>query len=306
MDPAAVIGRQWQALVWHPDHRGSFNSFYDATHDDMACWGIASICSSVLLLAAYGVFPSVRRTPGWQFLYSSLCEIYVAAGFVFISLLDRHDVAHLDVERLICAEYRTQLLSVLAMEMAANCWRLFMFVDLIVVYHNPFWPETTRPLYHVIVVAAALVWALALSNTGVLCGTSDEDGGGGPRGYINSVNLSTLTWGLIYLPFLMFVLLGGSLYVAVRTLLSRDKWTAGTFPTAATSQDCGAVLRRGLTCDGGHFPDRSTNQIKSLARQRVMQHCWFYLMLYGTLLGVLAAGYANYQLFGREVAKPQP
>jgi hypothetical protein len=29
-------------------------------------------------------------------------------------------------------------------------------------------------------------------------------------------------------------------------------------------------------------------------------------MLYGTLLGVLAAGYANYQLFGREVAKPQP
>ena len=51
----------------------------------------------------------MRRTPGWQFLYSSICEIYVAAGLVALSVLSQSlgDGPH-DLERLMCAGRRDE------------------------------------------------------------------------------------------------------------------------------------------------------------------------------------------------------
>ena len=68
--------------------RGGLNAFLAETHRDLTVWGVASMCASTLLLLAYSCIPRVRRTPGWQFLYSSLCEIFVAGGFVVLSLVD--------------------------------------------------------------------------------------------------------------------------------------------------------------------------------------------------------------------------
>eukprot|EP00962_Isochrysis_galbana_P004099 scaffold1141_cov128-Isochrysis_galbana.AAC.20 len=58
----------------------AFAHFFAAAHADLAVWGIASCCCSVLLLLTCWWLPDVRRTPGWQFLYSSLYEIYCSAG----------------------------------------------------------------------------------------------------------------------------------------------------------------------------------------------------------------------------------
>jgi hypothetical protein len=159
------------------------------------------------------------------------------------------------VEHLICSAYLPLLVTVLAADMGANCWRLLMYVDLIVVYHNPFLPNTARPLYHVAVLLVAVFWGLAISDTDVLCTSADASG---------SLNLQTLTWGLVYAPFFLFVVCGGGLYAAVAWLLSRDEQ---------------------------HRP------ISLLARQRVMKHCLLYLLLYGLLFGALAAAYANFRLF---------
>jgi len=130
-----------------------------------------------------------------------------------------------------------------------------MYVDLIVVYHNPFVPKA-HPVYHSLVLAAAASWAFAASTTSMLCGSSEES---------SSLNVVTLTWGLVYAPFLLFVVFGGGLYAAVAALLARDQ--------------------------------SHNSSISQLARQRVMRHCLMYLLLYGLLLGLLAASYANYQLF---------
>ena len=56
--------------------RGALNAFISETHRDVTSWGVASICSSALLLLAYSYLPRVRRTPGWHFLYSSLSVSY--------------------------------------------------------------------------------------------------------------------------------------------------------------------------------------------------------------------------------------
>ena len=195
--------------------RNGLNAFYAETHRDLTTWGIASICSSVLLLLAYYCVPRVRRTPGWQFLYSSVCEIYVAGGFVALSLVgtDSAGTNAFNVEHLLCNEYSSLMLSVLGFDMAANSWRLFMYVDLIVVYHNPFWSNAGKRVYHLIVFLIAAAWVLTIRSTDVLC-SGEEDG---------DVNVLNLTWGLVYGPFLLFVLLGGSLYVAVKALLSREE-----------------------------------------------------------------------------------
>ena len=186
--------------------RNSFplNEFVAAVREDITGWCVAAIVSSVLLLLVYSALPDVRRTPGWQFLFSSICEIYVAVGFLVLSLDDEAQVDPAsgipDVERMLCADYRMLVITVLAFDAAANNWRLLMYVDLIVVYHNPFRPNTARPLYHVLVSLTALAWATAISQKDMLC--LDASG---------SINLSTLTWGLVYAPFLLFVLLGSGL-----------------------------------------------------------------------------------------------
>ena len=258
---AEVLRPYWAPV--EASGRGSLNAFFSDVHGKITAWGIASMISSALLLLAYSYSPRVRRTPGWHFLYSSLCEIYVSFGFVLLSLAG--DGGHrpgFDLEHAMCHEYNTLLLSILGFDMAANGWRLFMFVDLIVVYHNPFWPHTTRPVYHVIVAGMAGVWVLTIRNTDLLCLAQGDA----------SVNVLTLTWGLVYAPFVLFVLLGGSLYIMVSALLSRDK---------------------------------TNTHLARLTRQRVMRHCLFYLLLYGVLLGVLSAGYANYQYFSTPLATRQ-
>ena len=177
--------------------RGGLNEFYAVTQHELTLWGIASVCASSCLLLAYFCFPRVRRTPGWQFLYSSLCEIYVASGFIVLSLIGKSGPnAVVDVEKLVCGEYSTLLLSILGFDMAANSWRLFIYVDLIVVYHNPFRPNTARPLYHLLVALIVTLWLFTVSSSGVLCSVDAS----------SSVNLLTLTWGLVYAPFLLFVL----------------------------------------------------------------------------------------------------
>ena len=212
-----------------------FAQFYAAAHTDLLVWGSLSCCCSILLLVTYYIFPDVRRTPGWQFLYSSLYDLYASAGFVAIALLgspSASDAAiHLPlppgllpagvaeddpdvVEHAICAAYLPLFVSFLAADMGANCWRLLMYVDLIVVYHNPFRTTTGRPLYHIAVLLAAALWALALSDTSVLCTSSDGSG---------SLNLQTLTVSLVYAPFCLFVFGGGTLYSVVAWLLSHDK-----------------------------------------------------------------------------------
>ena len=82
------------------------------------------------------------------------------------------------------------------------------------VYHNPFEPNTARPLYHFLVIAAAGAWAATISNSRLLCTYSETS---------SSLNVMTLTWGLVYAPFLLFFIVGGSLYAAVSALLSRDR-----------------------------------------------------------------------------------
>ena len=57
-----------------------------AVREDITAWCVAAIVSSALLLLVYSALPDVRRTPGWQFLFSSICEIYVAVGFLVLSL----------------------------------------------------------------------------------------------------------------------------------------------------------------------------------------------------------------------------
>ena len=133
-----------------------------------------------------------------------------------------------------CVDYPKLLVSVLAFDMGANTWRLLMYVDLIVVYytdrstclirkanastclirkvnarryvdlivvyHNPFEPNTARPLYHVLVVVAAGAWAVTISNSRLLCTSSETS---------SSLNVMTLTWGLVYAPFLLFLVVGG-------------------------------------------------------------------------------------------------
>ena len=74
--------------------RNSFplNEFVAAVREDITGWCVAAIVSSVLLLLVYSALPDVRRTPGWQFLFSSICEIYVAVGFLVLSLDDEAQV----------------------------------------------------------------------------------------------------------------------------------------------------------------------------------------------------------------------
>ena len=191
------------------------NRFVSETRGELRVWAVAAILSSALLLILYSCLPDLRRTPGWQFLYSSLCEIVVSAGFVVLTLIAapaasyEAEVSLPNVEHLLCAEYRPLLLTILAFDVAANSWRLLMYLDLIVVYHNPFRPNTARPLYHIGVALIASLSALGMSGSGLLCAPDSDQ-----------VNLLTLTWELIYAPFLLFVLIGGSLYVAVKALLS--------------------------------------------------------------------------------------
>ena len=204
-------------MVYQDDlGRESFplNEFVAAVRGDITAWCIAAIVSSALLLLVYSALPDVRRTPGWQFLFSSICEIYVAVGFLVLSLDEAQvdpESGLPDVERMLCADYRSLVVSVLAFDSAANTWRLLMYVDpplhplsthvyarhstllyarhsthlcarlctrlcaracryvdLIVVYHNPFRPNTARPLYHVLVSLTALAWATAISQKDVL------------------------------------------------------------------------------------------------------------------------------------------
>ena len=249
------------------------NAFYFYTRENLFWWGFASIWADLLLLLLYYYVPRVRRTPGWLILFSSVCEIYVAAGFVALALIG--DGAHqpamditvdgepaINIELQLCQNYRHLLLSILGFDMAAHSWKLLMYVDLIVVYHNPFRPNTARPLYHLAVVALACAWVVIFSSTDVLCASNDDYG---------RINVFTLTWAFVYAPCMLFVLLGGSLYLAVKTLLSYDK---------------------------------SSNRISKLARERVMHHCFFYLLLYGALLGLLAIGSASYQLLATSPLPP--
>ena len=104
---------------------GPLNEFVAAVREDITAWCIAAIVSSALLLLVYSCLPDVRRTPGWQFLFSSICEIYVAVGFLVLSL----DEAQVDpatgipdVERMLCADYRVLVITVLAFDAAANNW----------------------------------------------------------------------------------------------------------------------------------------------------------------------------------------
>ena len=207
-----AVGRELLATA------APLNSFFFVTALDFALWGTLAIASSVLLLILYSCFPDLRRTPGWQFLFSSLCEIVVSVGFVCLSLIalpavppDEEPLVPTDLEHLLCAEYRPLLLTILAFDVAANSWRLLMYLDLIVVYHNPFRPNTWRPLYHIFVALIATLSAVGMSSSGLLCPQSEH------------VNVLTLTWGLIYAPFLLFVAVGGSLYAAVKALLSRGE-----------------------------------------------------------------------------------
>lgn len=252
----AIDAMETVASISFEQGRGSLNAFFSVVHTKITAWGIASMVASALLLLAYSYSPRVRRTPGWHFLYSSICEFYVSFGIVSLSLAgDSGNEPDFDLEHAMCHEYNTLLLSILGFDMAANGWRLFMFVDLIVVYHNPFWPhQHGRPIYHVFVGGLALSWVIVIHKTDLLC-LAASDG---------SVNVLTLTWGLVYAPFILFVLLGGSLYIMVKALLSRHK---------------------------------TNTHLARLTRQRVMRHCLFYLVLYGVMLGVLSAGYANYQYF---------
>ena len=200
---------------------GGLDAFLTEVHRDIAFWGCLSIVTSSLLLLSYSCLKHVRRTPGWLFLYSTMCDMYVAGGFVVLTLASANandSDPSANMEHLVCGEYSLLLLTVLGFDMAANAWRLFMYVDLIVVYHNPFRPNTARPLYHLLVLAIAILWLLAIYSSDALCSADD-----GADGSLSTVNVLTLTWGLVYGPFLLFVLLGGSLYVAVKALLSRDK-----------------------------------------------------------------------------------
>ena len=80
-----------------------------------------------------------------------------------------------------------------------------MYVDLIVVY-QPVRSNTARPLYHVVVAAVASL-CIAVSHD-VLCSADSAnatDDASQPAVMRDGVNVFTLTWGLVYAPFLLFV-----------------------------------------------------------------------------------------------------
>ena len=162
------------------DPTGIMNAFFSVTHRHITAWGIASICSSVLFLLAYTWLPRVRRTPGWHFFYSSLCDICVAIGFVSLSLIGgtQPDQYQVDVEHAVCNEQKAMMMLILGFDMAANGWRLFMFVDLIVVYYNPFWPDAFRPLYYLLITLISGLWVFIMRQSDLLCSSSSDSGGG--------------------------------------------------------------------------------------------------------------------------------
>lgn len=309
----------------------SLDSFYKLAHHDIAAWGTASIASSILLIATYGALPDVRRTPGWQFLYSSICEIFVSGGFVILSSIEHGDAdrstALPDIEHLVCAEYKPLLGSVLAFDAAANSWRLLMYVDLIVVYHNPFRPNTARPLYHVVVAAVASLWALAVSHTTVLCSADSAnatDDASQPAVMRDGVNVFTLTWGLVYAPFLLFVVLGSTLSLAVQAthlapqyprshaasgsmavgFPDRCELTSRTPSRRRYSREMNQAAPSSLASPGSASCSIaccisaciSGNETNPASGPALFARPYTRPCRYGVLLGLLAVGYANFQL----------
>lgn len=309
------------------DPTGIMNAFFSVTHRHITAWGIASICSSVLFLLAYTWLPRVRRTPGWHFFYSSLCDICVAIGFVSLSLIGgtQPDQYQVDVEHAVCNEQKAMMMLILGFDMAANGWRLFMFVDLIVVYYNPFWPDAFRPLYYLLITLISGLWVFIMRQSDLLCSSSSD-----------SVNVLTLMWALGYMPFLLFVVLGGGLYVVVKTLLSRDKsinlianiarQRVHADAPSAVAEHRPLLHRPLLHRPLAHRHLRTDTCAQTLAHRpllphrwptafvlcpcagaclsvccptghslQVMQHLFFYLLMYGLLFGLLSVAYANFQ-----------
>lgn len=78
-------------------------------------WSCASLACCLLFFGCYSALPSVRQTPGWQLLRSTVCELIESCLWLAISCT-RRQYAHLIWPPL------------LACDIAANGLRLTMYV----------------------------------------------------------------------------------------------------------------------------------------------------------------------------------
>mmetsp|Transcript_57354 Transcript_57354/g.166524 ORF Transcript_57354/g.166524 Transcript_57354/m.166524 type:complete len:926 (+) Transcript_57354:133-2910(+) len=211
---------------------------------------IASYVASILFLILYVKHQRVRRMPGWVMSRATCCELVSSLSFILLYLAgDPVQLPHPSAMR-----GHLQLaftVSIMAAEGAAYTWRLVMYLHLLAIYFNPFSPDRYRILYPVLVVVSAIFSALYC--VGILStaphGATEEYA----RAYY-----STIVFGLFGYPFIVFVVLGCGLNVAVRVL------------------SCGAQCQARI---GQH-----SMCISSLARQRAMRHSTAYLVIYGVQL----------------------
>ncbi|KAJ1635509.1 hypothetical protein T492DRAFT_836052 [Pavlovales sp. CCMP2436] len=216
-----------------------------ASHVVMA-WASASLLCTLLFIVCYSALPSVRQTPGWQLLRSTVCELVESSLWLVMACVDRQRYAHLIWPPL------------LACDIAANGLRLTMYVDLLIVYRNPFSPRTFRPLYYFLVAWAALGGALSA----IFAGDHAHSSAGGFWGTMRNFSSApdVLVWDLVYLPCLSLYLVGGLLYALMRVLLLQRHESAFA-------------------------------HVSDLARLRAVRHCGAYLCVYGLLLGGLVLVY---------------
>lgn len=226
-----------------------WESFWSQDRTAVLWWSFASFICSVFLCICYLLLPQVRRTPGWLIMRASMCDSLLSLTLMLLFFAGRETSFQYQGERY---TYMWALSLVTAgCETSAQSWRLMMYIHLVSTYRNPFRPGKSRLVYHLV---TASLGALTAGLCAVQFATVDEDDAESQ----SHAYFLVLACGLIFVPFVMLVLVGGILCTAVRLLVS------GALQAASTS---------GLPAS-----------ISVLARQRVMRHGLAYLVLHGTVL----------------------
>ena len=145
-----------------------------------------------------------------------------------------------------------------------------IYLNLLTIYRNPFNPERYRLLYPATVIFLGLA-TVAGCHFGLSWGRSPSD--------VPASAVTVLAVGFIIVPFVLFVGVGGALYLLVRLLVS-------------------SAQRGGGSTNG-------SSSIATFARQRVMRHGTAYLVLHGIQLAAAVALLLTI-LFNTPPAEPTP
>ena len=141
-----------------------FHTVFEAIKYESLVGSVASSAACVLLIILYRTLPRVRRTPGWLQLRATICEAMLSATFIALfGLAEAGDAAKgkwlMDLNTL-----SVLLVVLVALEAAAHAWRLLVYIDLVTIYRNPFYPDRNRFYYlpFVIFVSGCVVLGTVL------------------------------------------------------------------------------------------------------------------------------------------------